>query len=140
MPVHGQGSSLWKELEATKDLLMNSKSYGYMYREPLVGSGVVPTEPTERPLTLKVEDATKTPPGAHTHEITLTAAEVIEAKTKGKVFTRVTSPGAGHQHKIAFAWRKNHWVIRCCDQHDKGQYRCLDQHRMYLNEDKYSSA
>ena len=49
MPVHGQGSFVWKELEATKDLLMNSKTYGYTYREPLVSSGVLPTEPPMRP-------------------------------------------------------------------------------------------
>ena len=80
MPVHGEGSSVWKELEATKDLLMKSNTYGYMYREPLGSSGVMPTEPPERPVTLKMEDATKTPPGAHSHEVTLTPAEVKAAK------------------------------------------------------------
>ena len=135
MPVHGEGSSVWKELEATKDLLMKSKTYGYMYREPLRGSGVVPTEPPDRPVTLKMEDATRTPPGAHTHEITLTAFEVSQPKNKRKTFTKLTTPGAGHQHNILVAWRKNNWVIRRCDEHDKGQFRCLDRHGMYLNEE-----
>jgi len=134
MPVHGEGSSVWKELEATKDLLMNSKSYGYMYREPLVGSGVVPTEPTERPLTLKMEDATKTPPGAHTHEITLTADEVKDAKGKGNSFLKTTTQGASHQHQIRVAWRNNQWKILRCDSYDQGAYRCKDKHGMYLNE------
>ncbi|XP_020625028.1 uncharacterized protein LOC110062447 [Orbicella faveolata] len=134
MPVHGEGSSVWKELEATKDLLMNSKSYGYMYREPLVGSGVVPTEPTERPLTLKMEDATKTPPGAHTHEITLTADEVKDAKGKGSSFLKTTTQGASHQHQIRVAWRNNQWKILRCDSYDQGAYRCKDKHGMYLNE------
>lgn len=134
MPVHGEGSSVWKELEATKDLLMNSKTYGYMYREQLVGSGVVPTEPPERPLTLKMEDATKTPPGAHSHEITLTPAEVKDAKEKRKVFEKMTTEGASHQHRIRVAWRNNNWKILRCDNHDQGNYRCKDQHGMYLNE------
>ena len=85
MPVHGEGSAVWKELEATKDILMESKTYNYIYREPLGGgSGVLPTEPAKRPLTLKMEDATKTPPGAHSHEVTLTPEEVELAK-KGTV-------------------------------------------------------
>lgn len=134
MPVHGEGSSVWKELEATKDLLMNSQTYGYMYRETLVGSGVVPTEPPERPLTLKMEDATKTPPGAHTHEITLTADEVKEAKGKRKSFVKTTTLGASHQHQISVAWRNNQWKILHCDSHDQGAYRCKDKHGMYLNE------
>ena len=134
MPVHGEGSSVWKELEATKDLLMNSKSYGYMYREPLLGSGVVPTEPPERPLTLKMEDATKTPPGAHTHEITLTADEVTDAKGKRKSFVKTTTQGASHQHEISVAWRNNKWKILQCDSYDQGAYRCKDRHGMYLNE------
>ncbi|KAJ7378062.1 hypothetical protein OS493_024724 [Desmophyllum pertusum] len=61
MPVHGEGSPVWKELEAVKDLLMNSQTYFYMYREPLAGSGVVPTEPPERPITLRMQYAMKTP-------------------------------------------------------------------------------
>ena len=134
MPVHGEGSSVWKELEATKDLLMNSKTYGFMYREPLVGSGVVPTEPPERPLTLKMEYATKTPPGAHSHEITLTPVEVKDAKEKGKAFWKTTTPGASHQHHIRAAWRNNNWEILRCDSHDHGDYRCKDQHGKYLNE------
>ncbi|XP_078349920.1 uncharacterized protein LOC144634770 [Oculina patagonica] len=136
MPVHGEGSPVWKELEATKDILMKSKTYGFMYREPLGGgSGVVPTAPPDKPITLKMEDATRTPPGAHTHEVTLTAAEVSEAKNRRKSFTKLTSAGAGHQHTLVIAWRKNSWMIRRCDDHDKGKYKCLDQHGMYLDEE-----
>ena len=135
MPVHGEGSAVWKELGAMKDLLMKSKTYGYLYREPLGGSGVLPTAPPERPLTLQMADATRTPPGAHTHEVTLTPQEVKDAKTRRRSFEKLTTPGAGHQHSIRVAWRNNKWVIRKCDKYDKGQYRCLDQHGMYLSED-----
>ncbi|KAL9989562.1 hypothetical protein ACROYT_G004124 [Oculina patagonica] len=134
MPVHGEGSPVWKELEATKDLLMKSKTYGYLYREPLGGSGVLPTEPPERPTTLKMEDATKTPPGAHSHEITLTPAEVEEAKNNRRAYTKLTTTGAGHQHNIRVAYRNNQWVILRCDSSDVGQYKCKDHHGKYLNE------
>ena len=100
MPVHGEGSAVWKELEATKDILIKSKTYGYIYREPVGGnSGVLPTEPSKRPLTLRMQDATKSPPGPHTHEVTLTPDQVEEAK-RGTTFTLLTTPGAGHQHNI----------------------------------------
>ncbi|KAJ7378068.1 hypothetical protein OS493_024730 [Desmophyllum pertusum] len=134
MPVHGEGSPVWKELEATKDLLMKSKTYGYIYREPLGGSGVLPTEPPERPITLKMEDATRTPPGAHSHEITLTPDEVKLAKGKRQSFKKMTTTGAGHQHTITVVWRKGHWMIQHCDDTDTGKYKCRDRHGKYLNE------
>lgn len=62
MPVHGEGSAVWKELEAMKDLLLQSKTYGYLFREPLGGSGVGSVALPERSLTLQMEDATRTPP------------------------------------------------------------------------------
>jgi len=77
MPVHGEGSSVWKELEATKDLLLKSKTNGYIFREPL-HSGPLPTEPPKRSIKLQMQYArTKTnPPGSHKHEIVLTADQV----------------------------------------------------------------
>lgn len=34
-PVHGEGSSVWKELGAVKDLLLQSKTYSKLFREPI---------------------------------------------------------------------------------------------------------
>ena len=34
-PVHGEGSSVWKELEAVKDLLLDSQTNSDMFREPI---------------------------------------------------------------------------------------------------------
>ena len=95
MPVHGEGSAVWKELGAMKDLLLQSKTYGYLFREPLGGSGVGSVALPERSPTLQMEDATRTPPGAHTHEVTLTPQEVKDAKTKGKHITKLTTRELG---------------------------------------------
>ena len=65
-PVHGEGASVWKELEALKDIVLKSQTYGYAYREPLGNSDHGPTVSPNRPLTLKMEYARTTPPGAHT--------------------------------------------------------------------------
>lgn len=82
-----------------------------------------------------MEDATRTPPGAHTHEVTLTPQEVKDAKRKGKHITKLTTQGAGHQHTIRVAWKNDIWVIRKCDEYDEKKYKCFDQHGMYLSED-----
>ena len=111
MPVHGEGSAVWKELEAMKDLLMNSKTYFYMYREPLLGHGAFPSEAPHRDTTLKMEEASRTPPGAHTHEVTLTADEVKNALRYGKCFRRYTTERAGHLHKITVCWENLKWLL-----------------------------
>ena len=135
MPVHGEGSSVWKELEAMKDLLMKSQTYFYMYREPLLGPGVLPSEPPHRESTLRMEDATKTPPGAHTHEVTLTAYEVKNAIRYKRCIRKYTTERAGHQHKITVCWKNIKWVIHYCDRSDSADTntRCWDKHGMYLN-------
>ena len=92
------------------------------------------TEPTKRLLTLKMEDATKTPPGAHSHEVTLTLAQVEMAKKRTPITSLITSSGAGHQHNITIEYRAGKWRIRHCDDYDKGRYRCRDQHGMFLSE------
>ena len=134
MPVHGEGSAVWKELEATKDILMKSKTYGFTYREPLGGdSGVRPTEP-KKPLTLKMQDATKDPPGAHSHEVELTQTEVDQAKRLGTIFTLTTTTGAGHQHTINVLYRGEAWRIGRCDEFDTQNHRCRDMHGKFLIE------
>ena len=136
MPVHGEGSAVWKELEAMKDLLMKSQTYFYMYREPLWGSGgVMPTEPPTGEITLKMEDATKTPPGAHTHEITLTTDEVKAAFRFGRCYRKYTTERAGHYHKITACLRDSKWLLTYCDRSDDrpNKTRCWDRHGMYLN-------
>ena len=35
MPVHGEGSGVWKELEALKDIVMNPAKYSMMYNEDI---------------------------------------------------------------------------------------------------------
>ena len=75
MPVHGEGSSVWKELEATKDLLLNSKTYGYLFKESLDSRSML-SDPPRKGVKLRLSQAIKNPPAPHSHEITLTADQV----------------------------------------------------------------
>ena len=108
MPVHGEGSAVWKELQATKDILMKSKTFGFTHREPLGGdSGVRPTQPA-KPLTLKMQDGTKDPPGAHSHEVTLTPRQVGpgQAIRKGLQVDDNNWIRSPCQHTITVLWGK----------------------------------
>ena len=138
MPVHGEGSPVWKELEATKDVLIKSQTNAYLLKEPLDSSKPLPTAPPNHPVTLKLMDAKRTPPGAHTHEITLTAKEVKLAK-EGVLFKKTTNPGAGHEHEIVLTWkegpRASFWDIIKCDDSDTKTTKCWDQHGRKLLEE-----
>ena len=135
LPIHGHGSSVWKELEAAKDILLQSKTYGYMCREPLSGSGPLPpTEPPKETMKLVTEEARATPPGPHRHEITLTADEVKRAKDKKEKLPVKTSSAAGHEHTMTIRYAKKHWRIVKCDAEDTRKTRCRDQHGIFLDE------
>ena len=131
MPVHGEGSSVWKELEATKDVLIQSKTNEYVLKEPLGSSGPLPTAPSNHPLTLTLLDAKESSIGPHKHEITLTAKEVELAKD-GVIFRKTTTLRAGHEHAITFKWkegsRASYWYIISCDARDTKETRCFDKH------------
>ena len=77
-PVHGEGSQVWKEVEALKDLVLKSKTNAYYFHEPLTSSAVDgnPPEPPANDTTLEITAARKTPPGPHEHFIELNAQEV----------------------------------------------------------------
>ena len=139
MPVHGEGSAVWKELEATKDVLLQSHKNGYLLKEPLGSSQPVPKPPSNHPLTLKLTDAKSILTGAHMHEITLTAKEVQLAREQDVVFTKTTNNMAGHEHKIIVTWyegpRKSFWRIQKCDDKDTKQTRCWDEHGIKLLEE-----
>ena len=137
MPVHGEGSAVWKELEATKDILMKSKTYSYIYREPLSG-GSGGSEPDKNPLTLKTTDSTVAGIDPHHHEVTLTPDEVEAAQVRGKAITLQTTPGSGHQHMITVIYRGGKWRITTCSSKytpkpgESANYRCKDGHGILL--------
>ena len=134
MPVHGHGSSVWKELEATKEILMKSSSFGYMCLQPLGGSGPIPTAPPNKPLRLMTQVAASNMTGPHRHEVDLTP-EDVEAAMLGKRITKETGTAAGHEHRLQFRYIKNgkQWKVeRCGDKRCKATC-CGDLHGRFLN-------
>lgn len=81
-----------------------------------------------------MEDATKTPPGAHSHEITSTPAEAERARRGVTIKMLLTSTGASQQHNVDVVNKKNKWRITHCDDYDKGKHQCRGGHGMWLTE------
>ena len=135
-PVHGEGSAVWKELEAMKDVLLESKTYGFIYREPLSLADPPPPGPPESNIRLEVTTATADPPGPHTHEITVTPEQAKQMMKDRAELTFTTTTAAQHEHNIKVKYNlfQNEYMIVQCDdgEYDQGNYRCMDKHGKLL--------
>ncbi|CAH1800447.1 unnamed protein product [Owenia fusiformis] len=120
MPVHGEGSAVWKELEAIKDILFNPQKYRHMYPD---GGNVVP--PVDGDLTLQVAYTTSDPPGPHSHIVTLTEQQAQDVRN-GQSVVAFTSEDNSHQHQITIRYQTNpsSYFIAKCD----GVDTCWDRH------------
>ncbi|XP_031572213.1 uncharacterized protein LOC116306319 [Actinia tenebrosa] len=134
MPVHGQGSAMWKELEAMKDVVLKSQSNGYILRQPLTAGGPIPTEPPRKNIKFQVMTALKRPiPGPHEHELILTADQIDFIKDGGTQ-TVTTTTAASHEHTVSVKAykdsKKQKWVfyIKKCDAKDFRWKMCWDEH------------
>ena len=75
MPVHGEGSSVWKELSAVSDALLDSQKNLALYRES-INTNPLPTLPPVRRVILKTGQSTFERTSKHTHEVVLEAYQV----------------------------------------------------------------
>ncbi len=122
-PVHGEGSSVWKELNALKDIVLGGKggAYNHMYYGQQGGA----TQSTAQGLTLKLGFSRGTNP--HEHEVELTADEVAQLRTTpGIIVTKETSLDNGHSHRVEVAYGRGRdvYYMRTCS----GERVCPDGH------------
>ncbi|XP_071101421.1 uncharacterized protein [Haliotis cracherodii] len=123
VPVHGEGSGVWKELDALKDMLMDMEKHKGLFENPptLSGSSNV-TESAEMTLHLRTGVATKNPPGPHVHGIFL--SHDVQDKLKSGGHTRmVTGEALGHSHQLLLSYRNGYTIMQC-----DGQPQCWDGH------------
>ena len=120
MPVHGEGSGVWKELNAIKDMMMNLEKYKTMMGGE-TGSGAGADKQLDMSTSTKIVTA-------HTHRITLTPNEVSQLKG-GRELTITTSQGAGHQHtlKVKYDLNRDKFYYKKCDTKSDWQL-CWDGH------------
>ena len=134
-PVHNEGNHIYKEVEALKDIVMRMSTYQHMLREkastPGDGSGGGGTDPMIR---FRLPDATRDPPGLHTHEVEIPKSEMETMMEEGTTYHVDTEEANEHSHSLVVAYdanAKQKWVVKKCDQKPEGE-PCWDGHPMYL--------
>ncbi|XP_046577079.1 uncharacterized protein LOC124284987 [Haliotis rubra] len=117
-PIHGEGSGVWKELDALKDMMMDIEKYKGLFEEPPTMDGS-----HTGMLHLRTGVATKTPPGPHVHEIYV-SQDVQAQMAGGRRVRMLTSKAQGHTHQLLIDGRNHKYSIFNCD----GKPRCWDGH------------
>ena len=135
-PVHQEGSAIWKELQALRDLILIQEGRTKLLRAEY-GLGTNLNTPYIGKDGHKVVFSMQyAPPDsgsgvtAHTHTITLTAANIQDLK-RGKNINVVTSEASGHTHKLVLRYNKNSktpYSYVTCDQRSV----CWDDHGKQL--------
>ena len=141
VPVHGHGSSVWKELEALKDIVLNPTSMAHHFNE-VEGSveGVEPPVETNEPLSLELDKADPAY-GQHIHTLELSSIEKDTLMAGGEVQAS-TGISYGHSHTLMLSYNPpdpevmgdaGSFTYVVCDTYDRGQ-QCGDGHPITLLE------
>lgn len=145
MPVHAEGSTTWKELEAVQDFLMESNTHARLFREKLAtqsdsNGGIAISPEVNTDTRLQTGLSSKFGISPHTNEITLTAKELHQLKN-GRNVDKVTNQVQGHQHVIKVSWNKENDVfyISWCDESKQKMKGFRNAFRKYQCEDKHGS-
>ena len=137
MPVHGEGSSMWKELGALEDIVMMSQSNARMFREAHSAADIDEDGPglsvVIKPLKLFMT-MSQNAPTKHTHEIHLTAEQVEKLKNGEQVSTFSTTE-VGHQHLVRLRFNNDmksatygYLITECGNNAVTTGYACADRH------------
>ncbi|KAK7494996.1 hypothetical protein BaRGS_00013636 [Batillaria attramentaria] len=148
-PVFSEGSPIWKELEALRDIVLDMKSYAkYLKSQPVMAEPPTAapahhdatdnSEKTdvqlEAPSTLVTSPSHPEPVGMHTHTIDLAEWE-WELLTEGnEVLRALTSEDNGHSHSLQIRFDKDTGKIRIvgCDK----KAECKDGHSAVLEREE----
>ena len=130
-PLHDDGNTIFKEVQALKDIVMRMNKYSHMLREqPSGGNGGGDGGDPMYKFTMGM--STRDPPGLHTHEFEVPRSEVESMMTKGTTYEVETDLANGHEHTLVIRYdknaAKNHWVIQSCDSNNF----CWDGHPMFV--------
>ncbi|KAI0216103.1 hypothetical protein LSAT2_031841 [Lamellibrachia satsuma] len=114
IPVHGEGSSVWREVEALKDIVLNPVKHMHMFHEDWRGG-------MSEGITLLTGKARG---DDHVHRVVLSADEVGSLKM-GKTVLVETEVTNGHSHEISIKMQNvGKYLMVACD----GGKFCSDRH------------
>ena len=133
MPVYAEGSTVWKEVEALRDIVMDMGKYmRYFEVSPPFGSGSA--KPTKRPATyivLHTSASQKEP--IHEHTVELVKAQYNNLTKKKKIVSVSTSEANEHTHELKVEYNSisKEFIIVQCD----GSALCPGGHSNKLTPD-----
>lgn len=122
-PVHGEGSSVWKELNALRDVVMNDLEHMKWSSSEIEKA----KDSNDTELTMGASRSSKTT--QHTHIVELTPQEVLQCKG-GQDIYKSSSLANNHQHDLRIRWNKTnlqYFYVQC----DK-KWNCWDGHHKYF--------
>ena len=119
-PVHGEGSSVWKELNAVREVTMNSDIWGRLYWK---NADLDNKNFHDLELEMGYSNTPKT--SRHTHSLTFTPEESKMLKG-GMKLSKLTSQANGHSHfvTVQYIWWRKGYYMKDCD----GKTTCWDEH------------
>jgi len=121
-PVYGEGSPVWKELNALIDYIMNPNAYPYIKPNGNGGGTDV-----DKDTVLKTGPSRSTKTTTHYHSVTLTSIQVAELKADKNMTLQVTTSTAnGHEHDLDLYWdsKRKKYFYKQCD----SRKICWDRH------------
>ena len=124
MPLHDDGNTIYKELEALKDIVLEPEKYAHMVR-----GGTVTKIDEGLTLILGPSDPQPNKDGTHEHYVELTGYE-LERLYMGERITKETSEANGHSHVLKIEQLKDKsdnsvfYKYLKCD----NRLNCLDGH------------
>jgi hypothetical protein len=124
MPIHGEGDSVWKELEALKDIVLEPNKYRHMFRDVLPDDN-----DSDDGTTGMIKEFTTKPSisewGSHKHHFEI-SPEQYDLLTRGEVVPNIITENVnGHSHNLTIIKKKNRrYLMQSCD----GRKRCFDGH------------
>ena len=143
MPIHAEGSAIWKELDALREIVMNPNKYANFLQEKVVNPGngnngnvATTAKPAAKGISLEMSVSRSKTTTAHKHRVTLTAEQFTKLKN-GETVTVKTSEENSHSHKlqIKYELKKNtnktkyRFIIDKCDT----KTVCWDRHGKVLS-------
>ena len=136
MPVYAEGSSIWKELEALRDIVMNMGKYAKFFQTPPPfgsadqGNVVTVTPPSVGNTILDTSVSKPGPWGEHKHTISVASVEFKRLTKRNRTLDFVTSMENGHSHAVTVDYdeKTDKFRIIECD----AKARCFDGHSSIL--------
>merc|ERR1712038_3255 len=129
-PLFNDGSQIYQEVEALRDIVLKQETYRKMLLEkPVNGAGSDDDDNTY--VTLSMTMTHQDPPGLHTHTVSIHAMDLKDMMASGIKHVVDTTEANGHSHTLEIKYQAgspNPWAIISCD----GQATCWDGHGQFL--------